>query len=79
MNEDWEEGVMVGRGRHGWGVALVEGGTGAPNRIGCSGTLGEFPWGCVWVPSLPGVCCGLGFAQLPHLSLRLLVLWSMKS
>lgn len=42
--------------------------------MGSSGTLGEFPWGDVRVSSLPGMCCSLGFTQLPHLSLGFLVL-----
>lgn len=52
---------------------------GAQNSMGSSGTLGELPWGSVWVSSLPGVCCGLGFTQFSHLSLGFLILWPMKS
>lgn len=71
--------MVVERGRHGWRVALMEGRTGAQNRMRSSETFGGIPWGGVWVPSLPGVCCSLGFTQLPHLLLRFLVLWPMKS
>lgn len=43
------------------------------------GPLGEFPWGTVVAASLPGACCSLGCAQLPHLCLGFLVLWPVKS
>lgn len=65
--------VMGNRG-YGWGGARGRGGQEAKVGWGALGYRGKFPWGDVCVSSLPGVCCSLGLAQLPHLSLGLLVL-----
>lgn len=77
MNEDWGRGsdgnrkVSLGRGTR-------EGRTGAQNRMGSSGHWRNSP-GRFLAVFPPGVCCSLGFAQLPHLLLGFLVLGPMKS
>lgn len=77
MNEDWGEGVM-GIGRYAWGGTL-ERGEQEPKIDWGALDIGGILLGLCLGIFPPCVVCSLGFTQLPHLPLGLLVLGPMKS